>query len=93
MEDAPEIAALGTRVDAVERRVAKHGEEIDELKIGAAKTDVILGRIDQTVAKIDGKLDALHSRPAQRWEAIVTVAITVVVTAVIAYALSQAGLG
>lgn len=93
MEGAPEIAAIKTRIEAHEARITKHGEEIDELKIGAAKTDVILGRIDQTVAKIDGKLDILDSKPAQRWETIVTLVISVVVTAVVTYALSQAGLG
>lgn len=92
MDTIPDMSAVQTRLDAHEARITRHGEEIDELKIGAAKTDVILGRIDQTVAKIDGKLDALDRKPAQRWEAIVTVAITVVVTAIIAYALSQAGL-
>lgn len=92
MEDAPEIAAIKTRIEAHEARITRHGEEIDELKIGAAKTDVILGRIDQTVSKIDGKLDALDRKPAQRWEAVVTLAITVVVTAAITYALAQLGI-
>lgn len=91
MEGQSEIAALGTRIDAVERRVSKHGEEIDDLKIGMAKTDVILSRIDSTVGQIDAKLDELGAKPGQRWESLTAQILAIIVAAFMAVALSRMG--
>ena len=45
--------------------------------------------------KVDGlstDLEEIKHRPGRRWESIVSVAITVVVTAMVTYALARAGL-
>ena len=92
MEETAKIAALETRMDTVETRVARHGEEIDALSRDSTRMDVILARIDQTVGKIDGKLDALDRKPAQRWESLTAQVIAIIVAALLAVALYQMGL-
>ncbi len=92
MEETAEIASLKTRMDTVETRVARHGEEIDALSRDSTRMDVILARIDQTVGKIDGKLDALDRKPAQRWESLTAQVIAIIVAALLAVALYQMGL-
>lgn len=92
MEEIAEIASLKTRADAVEQRVGRHGEEIDALSRDSTRMDVLLTRIDQTVNKIDVKLDALDKKPAQRWEDLVKQVVGIIVAALIAVALYQMGI-
>lgn len=86
------LTVLESRVDSHEQRLSKHGEEIDGLRINEASITTTLGRIDSTVSKIDGKLDAVHDKPAQRWEDLMKQVIALLVTAVLAAALAQAGI-
>lgn len=92
MEETAKIAALETRVDTLERRVGEHGKEIDDLSRDSTRMDVILARIDQTVGKIDGKLDSLSAKPAQRWESLTAQVIAIIVAALMAAALYQMGI-
>lgn len=92
MEDF-EISALKERVENHERRITKHGEEIDELRIREAEIRAVLSRIDQTVGKIDAKLDIQEKKPAQRWEFLVTQIIALAVAALAAVVLAKIGLG
>lgn len=92
MEETAEIASLKTRMDTVEHRVGEHGKEIDALSRDSTRMDVILARIDQTVGKIDGKLDSISAKPAQRWESLTAQVIAIIVAALLAVALYQMGL-
>lgn len=92
MEETAKIAALEMRVDTLERRVGEHGKEIDDLSRDSTRMDVILARIDQTVGKIDGKLDSLSQKPVQKWEALTAQVIAIIVAALMAVALYQMGL-
>ena len=73
-------------------RVSTHGAELDELKIKSATMDTVLNRIDATVAKIDGRMDAQQMKPAQRWDDLVKQVITLVVAAVVGAILLRLGL-
>ena len=86
------LTVAESRLDSHEQRLSKHGEEIDGLRINEASITATLGRIDSTVSKIDGKLDAVHDKPAQRWEDLMKQVIALLVTAVLAAALAQAGI-
>ncbi len=86
------LTVAESRLDGHERRIAKHGEEIDSLRINEASITTTLGRIDSTVIKIDGKLDAVHDKPAQRWEDLVKQVIAILAAAVLAAALAKVGL-
>lgn len=79
-------------IEALEKRVSNHGAELDELKIKSATMDTVLNRIDATVAKIDGRMDAQQMKPAQRWDDLVKQVITLVVAAVVGAILLRLGL-
>ena len=88
-----DLTMLKNQVDNHERRITKHGEEIDELKIREATMSVTLSRIDQTVGKIDTKLDVQEQKPARRWESLVSQIISLLVAAIAALVLAKIGLG
>lgn len=88
-----EIAMMQNQIDNHERRITKHGEEIDELKIREATMSVTLNRIEQTVGKIDAKLDINEQKPARRWDALVTQIMSLMVAAISALVLAKIGLG
>lgn len=79
-------------IETLDARVTNHGTELDELKIKSATMDTVLTRIDATVAKIDGRMDTLQMKPAQRWDDLVKQAITLVVAAVVGAILLRLGL-
>lgn len=79
-------------IKTLEERVSSHGTELDELKIKSATMDTVLTRIDATVAKIDGRMDAQQMKPAQRWDDLVKQVITLVVAAVVGAILLRLGL-
>lgn len=54
--------------------------------------DTVLTRIDATVAKIDGRMDAQQMKPAQRWDDLVKQVITLVVAAAVGTILIRLGL-
>lgn len=79
-------------IRTLDERVSNHGAELDELKIKSATMNTVLNRIDATVAKIDGRMDAQQMRPAQRWDDLVKQVITLVVAAVVGAILLRLGL-
>lgn len=79
-------------VKTLDERVSTHGAELDELKIKSATMGTVLNRIDATVAKIDGRMDAQQMKPAQRWDDLVKQVITLVVAAVVGAILLRLGL-
>lgn len=79
-------------IKTLDERVSSHGTELDELKIKSATMNTVLTRIDATVAKIDGRMDAQQMKPAQRWDDLVKQVITLVVAAVVGAILLRLGL-
>lgn len=79
-------------IRTLDERVSNHGIELDELKIKSATMNTVLTRIDATVAKIDGRMDAQQMKPAQRWDDLVKQVITLVVAAVVGAILLRLGL-
>ena len=79
-------------IKTLDERVSDHGDELDELKIKSATMDTVLTRIDATVAKIDGRMDAQQMKPAQRWDDLVKQVITLVVAAAVGTILIRLGL-
>lgn len=79
-------------IKTLDERVGNHGVELDELKIKSATMNTVLTRIDATVAKIDGRMDAQQMKPAQRWDDLVKQVITLVVAAVVGAIMLRLGL-
>lgn len=51
-----------------------------------------LGYVGDTVDRLNGKVEELESKPARRYEQLVTNAIWAIIAAVITYALTHVGL-
>ena len=83
---------LKADVRTLDERVTSHGVELDNLRIKSATMDTVLTRIDSTVSKIDGRLDAQQMKPAQRWEDLVKQVTALVVAAVVGAILLKMGL-
>lgn len=83
---------LKADVKTLDERVTSHGVELDNLRIKSATMDTVLTRIDATVSKIDGRLDAQQMKPAQRWEDLVKQVIALVVAAAVGAVLLRMGL-
>ena len=79
-------------IKTLDERVSDHGDELDELKIKSATMDTVLTRIDATVAKIDGRMDAQQIKPAQRWDDLVKQVITLVIAAAFGAVMVNLGL-
>lgn len=79
-------------IKTLDERVSNHGMELDELKIKSATMNTVLTRIDATVAKIDGRMDAQQMKPAQRWDDLVKQVTTLVVAAVVGAIMIRLGL-
>ena len=79
-------------IKTLDGRVSNHGTELDDLKIKIATMNTVLTRIDATVAKIDGRMDAQQMKPAQRWDDLVKQVIALVVAAVVGAIMLRLGL-
>ena len=76
------------RIDAVE----KNQEILTDLAAGVKVLGTKMETLTGTVTKLDGKVDALESKPGKRYDALVEKAIWAVVAAVIAFLLGRLGL-
>ena len=79
-------------INVLQNRVSKHGVELDEIRTKSEVNEAILSRIDETVAKIDARMDESDAKPAQRWESVVTQVISLIVAALFGMLIMQAGL-
>lgn len=82
------INALADRMDKQDRII----ETVNQLTISVGRIADGLDTIKRDVTGMRCDIDDLKNKPAKRWEGIVTVAITAVVSAAITYILTQAGL-
>lgn len=86
------LSNLETEMEKVTKRVDRHGDEIDDLKLSLTELKTTIGRIDLTVGAINDKLNNLWQKPAQRWDTVVNQIIALVVAAVVGAILVQIGL-
>lgn len=87
-----QLDGVSSELKTVNDRIAKHGMEIDDLRIQSATTNAVLDRIDDTVTTINRKLDEERDKPAERWDTIINQVITVVVAALVGIVLARLGL-
>lgn len=81
------------RLEVLEHRVSKHGEEIDCLMRDETRTSVVLDRLDKTVAALDVTVKRLENVPARKWESMASAAIGALVAGLVSYLLLKLGLG
>lgn len=77
------------RIDEVERRQ----DSLDEL-VGTVKVLAVRERqVEIDVKEIKSDVKTLASKPAKRWELLVTQAVSLIAAAVIGFILARLGLG
>ena len=75
------------RLEVIENRVDK----LIDMQASLAVMQAGIDSISESVKRIGTEVDALKSEPAQNWHKAVWIVFTVIVTAVITYILSKAG--
>lgn len=83
------------RLDKLEQESKALIDMATSMKVMAEQQKHIVEKQDEmatTVEKLDGKVEALESKPAKRWETILTEGIKLLVAAVVGFALAQIGL-
>ncbi|MFQ7261518.1 MAG: hypothetical protein ACLROE_01695 [Collinsella intestinalis] len=90
------LKVLETSYAKLDERVTTHGKEIDALKEHQVRTeehdafrDKQMASVESKVDRIDGKLDLMAAKPAEKWDKATWVVVSVVITAVVTSILSR----
>jgi predicted nuclease with TOPRIM domain len=75
------------RIDELEKRQDNLDELVTTVKVLAVREEVV----EETVKKIDGKVESLTIKPAKRWDSLVDKIILTVAAAVIGFILAKIG--
>ena len=86
------IAALEETVSTHERRITKHGEELDTLAVSTARMSVVLTQLKNAIDLLTNAVETLKSIPSDRWKVIADSAISTIVGGLITALLLLAGL-
>lgn len=76
------------RLDKLEQNY----EALNRLTVSVETMGVKLGNLDKTMQKLDARMEEQESKPAKRWDGLVTTLIGVIVGAVMAVVFSHIGL-
>lgn len=101
-ETAIKIAELDQRSKSNTRRVEKLELQTEAVQSLATSVEVLvreqlhqteaMERIEKNVNKLDGKVEAMENKPAEKWENFMDKLVWLVVGGVIAYAFTQIGI-
>lgn len=93
------LKVLENSVSKLDERVTAHGREIDALTEALVRTqerdtyrDKQMASVETKVDRIDGKLDLMAAKPAEKWDKATWVVVSVVITAVVTAILSRINL-
>lgn len=76
------------RLDEVEKRQDKLDELVSAVNVLAVREQ----QVEMTVKEIKTDVKSMKEKPAERWEAAMTVIITAVISAVVGFILAHIGL-
>lgn len=92
---------LENRLTRLEESLDYIGEDIEDLKATQADIHSLalsvntlalqVKRLVDDMCKVDGRLETLESKPAQRWDSLVKTMLTALVAGAIGYAISLIG--
>ena len=101
-EMAVKLAEVDQRAKSNTRRVEKLELQTDAIQSLATSVEVLvkeqnhqtqaMGRIEKTVEKLDGKVEALEKKPGKRWESAVEKIIMTLIAAIVGFILARIGL-
>ena len=93
------IKLLQGRMTSAGERITTHGKEIDALTEQQVRTqerdafrDKQMASVESKVDRIDGKLDLMAAKPAEKWDKAAWIVGTAILTAIVTAVLSQIGL-
>lgn len=93
------IKLLEGRMSTAEERITTHGKEIDAITEQMVRTqerdafrDKQMASVESKVDRIDGKLDIMAAKPAEKWDKATWVVVSVVITAVATALIARIGL-
>ena len=86
-------------MDTAEERITTHGREIDALAEQQVRTqerdafrDKQMASVETKVDRIDGKLDLMAAKPAEKWDKATWIVVSVVIAAIAGALLSRINL-
>lgn len=94
-EMAAALAALEQRGKSNSHRLDALEKQTQAVSDLATSVAVMAQKVEDTGGKVDGlctEMKELKEKPGKRWEAVITTALTVIVSAVIGYFLARLGL-
>lgn len=68
-----------------DKRLDKHSENIDKLTAVSVELGALLKKHDESIDAQDARIRELEQRPVRRWDGAVSVVISALVSAAIAY--------
>lgn len=90
------IKILEGRMSTAEERITTHGKEIDSLVEQQVRTqerdafrDKQMASVESKVDRIDGKLDLMAAKPAEKWDKATWIVVSVTITAIATALLSR----
>ncbi len=89
MQHSAHARAIGKH----DERLDGHSESIDQLRDCVTRLTALQEADAAWRADAEKRIDALEAAPGERWERVVTTALTGVVGAVVGMALASAGIG
>ena len=95
IEHAERLAAVGELAENNARRlddVEKRQDNLDELVSTVKVLAVRETQVEADVKEIKNDVKSLTSKPGQKWEALITQIITLLVAAVVGFVLAKIGL-
>ena len=92
------IKLLEGRMSTAEERITTHGKEIDASTEQMVRTqqrdafrDKQMASVESKVDRIDGKLDIMAAKPAEKWDKATWIVVGVVITAVATAIITRIG--
>ena len=92
------IKLLEGRMSTAEERITTHGKEIDAITEQIVRTqerdafrDTQMASVESKVDRIDGKLDIMAAKPAEKWDKATWIVVSVVITAVATALIARIG--
>lgn len=82
------LTELETRLDVVEKQQADYGKLVEAVTSISEREKIV----ENDVKEIKSDVKTMTSKPAKRWEQVITTAITVILTAVLTYVITKLGL-
>lgn len=93
------IKLLEGRMSTAEERITTHGKEIDAITEQMVRTqerdvfrDKQMASVESKVDRIDGKLDIMAAKPAEKWDKATWIVVSVVITAIATALIARIGL-